>query len=283
MLYKSLKKVYKLGIFKQFLFMTEQQAVRQPKRPETRQATLGEQCEPVPLNNGSPEELLPPNGVRPSIGIFRDAILRLREKITRYFIRMLTTNPALRQITAVIAAQVIISLVFETLLLDKKNIEKDFNQFFNKLATGMRHSLPKWVKLKSEIVTDFPEIPESEPESEPESTPRGTLVVFCKIAKGRDNNHYDIGIYYYSGNKCKLICKIFKNSPGKSLNRNLDQAVNKIKNRFRQNSNNGNDDNNRNNRGDDNNRNNRGDDNNRNNRGDGNNRKKKKKIEKIGE
>jgi hypothetical protein len=33
MLYKSLKKVYKLGIFKQFLFMTEQQAERQ--REET--------------------------------------------------------------------------------------------------------------------------------------------------------------------------------------------------------------------------------------------------------
>ena len=236
--------------------MAKQREVRQPGGSETKQETWREQCEPVQLNNGSPEELLPPDGARRSIGIFRYAILRLRENITRYYTRMLTTNPALRQITAVIAAKLAILLVFETLLLDKENIERDFGKFFNQLANRMRNSLPKGVELKKneEIVTDFPEIPESEPESEPESTPRGTLVVFCKIAKGRDNNHYDIGIYYYSGNKCKLICKIFKNSPRKSLNRNLDQAVNKIKNRFRQNSNNGNDDNNRNNRGDGNNR-----------------------------
>jgi len=82
MLYKSLKKVYKLGIFKQFLFMTEQQAVRQREEPETKQATWGEQCEPVPLNNGSPEELLPPDGARRSIGILRRAVLSLGEKIT---------------------------------------------------------------------------------------------------------------------------------------------------------------------------------------------------------
>ncbi len=203
MLYKSLKKVYKLGILKQFLFMAEQREVRQPGGLETKQETWGEQCEPVPLNNGSPEELLPPNGARRSIGIFRYAILRLRENISQYFIQMFTTNPALRQITVVIAARVAILLVFKTLLLDKKDIEKDFNQFLKKLATGIRNSLPRGVKLKSKIVTDLSEIPES--------APHGTLLAVCKKATGGDNNHYGIYIVIYnSQNKPEIVYQILK-------------------------------------------------------------------------
>lgn len=237
--------------------MAEQREVRQAGGSETKQETWGEQCEPVPLNNGSPEELLPPDGARRSIGIFRYAILRLREKITRYFIQMFTTNPALRQITAVIAAQVTISLVFETLLLDKKDIEKDFNQFLKKLATGIRNSLPEGVVLKSKIVTDLSEVPES--------GDYGTLLVVCKKAKGGDNNHYGIYIYYYynSQNERELVYQNFKNSPRKPLNQKLNDAKSEIESWFKQNSNNGNDGGNRNNRGDDNNRNNRGDGNNR--------------------
>ena len=241
--------------------MAKQREVRQPGGSETKQETWGKQCEPVPLNNGSPEELLPPNGAVRSTEIFRYAILRLRENITRYYTRMLTTNPALRQITAVIAAQVAISLVFETLLLDKVSIKSDFNEFFNKLANIMRHSLPEGVVLKSKIVTDFSEIPKS--------MPHGTLLVVCKVATGKDNNHYGIYIYYYynSQNERELVYQNPNNSPGKQLNPKLDPAVSRIKSWFKRNSNNGNDGNNRNNRGDD---------NNRNNRGDGNNRKKEK-------
>ena len=237
--------------------MAKQREVRQPGGSETKQETWGKQCEPVPLNNGSPEELLPPNGAVRSTEIFRYAILRLREKITRYFIQMFTTNPALRQITVVIAAQVTISLVFETLLLDKKDIEKDFNQFLKKLATGIRNSLPEGVVLKSKIVTDLSEVPES--------GDYGTLLVVCKKAKGGDNNHYGIYIYYYynSQNERELVYQNPNNSPGKQLNPKLDPAVSRIKSWFKRNSNNGNDGNNRNNRGDDNNRNNRGDGNNR--------------------
>ena len=236
--------------------MAKQREVRQPGGSETKQETWREQCEPVQLNNGSPEELLPPDGARRSIGIFRYAILRLREKITRYFIQMFTTNPALRQITAVIAAKLAILLVFETLLLDKKDIEKDFNQFLKKLATGIRNSLPRGVKLKSKIVTDLSEIPKS--------MPHGTLLAVCKKATGGDNNHYGIYIVIYnSQNKPELVYQNFKNSPRKPLNQKLNDAKSEIESWFKQNSNNGNDGGNRNNRGDDNNRNNRGDGNNR--------------------
>ena len=240
--------------------MAKQREVRQPGGSETKQETWGKQCEPVSLNNSSPEELLPPDGARRSIGIFRYAILRLREKITRYFIQMFTTNPALRQITVVIAARVAISLVFETLLLDKVSIKSDFNEFFNKLANIMRHSLPEGVVLKSKIVTDLSEVPES--------GDYGTLLVVCKKAKGGDNNHYGIYIYYYynSQNERELVYQNPNNSPGKQLNPKLNPAVSKIKSWFKRNSNNGNDGGNRNNRGDDNNRNNRGDGNNRKNR-----------------
>jgi len=227
--------------------MAEQREVRQAGGSETKQETWGKECE---LNNDSPEELLPPDDARRSIGIFRYAILRLREKISQYFIQMLTTNPAFRQITAVIAAQVAISLVFETLLLDKASIKSDFNEFFNKLANIMRHSLPEGVVLERKIVTDLSEVPES--------GDHGTLLVVCKKATGKDNNHYGIYIVIYnSQNKPEIVYQNFKNSPGKPLNPKLDPAVSKIKNRFKQNSNNGNDGGNRNNRGDDNNRKNR--------------------------